>query len=881
MSSTLELDQDDMAARLSVDEVTGLVTVFAQRKGITENDIQTRLGALNSAGGQVGLVLIVLMPKLIPQEANTPAPMYYSRYTVQVIDWPAVRRQPVGGIEISAESMAERVRQILHAASFGRGQSLYFDGLDPIALADPNQISYLIHFKKVGADDRIPKVANVLLIPQTGDFPQTVTITCPTAGAAIWYTTDGSYPSSLNPTATLYSGPIAVSAALTVRAAAQLAGRQPGDPAQGVYTAPIYGPLTIPQNLAASAVDASSCHLTWDASSGGTPGVDHYQILQDGSPIGTASGLAFDVGGLTPDTMYSFTVRAVDSVPNFSGQSDPAVITTAGAIDQTGLLVELAFDEGSGRALTNKKAPDISNMFPFPEGPFPSTNLWGGATFGPGGQADPNSGTRAWRAQLTAGNFWYINLQGFTIGLQYTFSVWLRSRTGVDQTGRLLYNGGGFTPGFTITPAWQRFEKTFTAADVQLLTGVADDGASGLDVDFYGMKMELGAASTPYLPASGNFVIVGPNPNWDTTDLDFYDPGVTRWAAANQPALALAQVTIHAVVMWPLAAVPPEPHYLGIVATKNADEDQINLSVGGGWGDFSIFPAAKFKDQSVRAIGGILHDEIWHLVSFVYDGTDLRYYIDGALIAFKNAPGLTAPSLEALWLSNMGFSGWFPGRMAYLTFYNAAHNAAKVRAQVPLYNSALAARGGIVLAIPAFIVAAEGDSITNGTGLVPYTVTATASFPRAQGHVFAIPGNGMTEVEGRASEVDALMQAGVGSFLTLLIGANDYPVNAATYVARIAAYCNARRAAGWLVIICTITPKVDAGFNTFRAAVNTLIRADTSFYDGLADFAADPVMGPDAAAADITLYGDTVHPTQLGQNNLAAILVPVITALLP
>lgn len=222
MSSTLELDQDDMTARLTADSVCGLVTVFSQRKGITENDVQTRLAALNSKGGLVGLVLIVLMPKLIPQEANTPGAMYATRYTVQVIDWPAVRRIPTGGIEISAESMAERVRQILHFASFGRGQSLFFDGMDPLPMSDPNQISYAINFRKMGADTPVTKVANVLISPTTGTVPQLITMTCGTVGAVIWYTTDGSYPSSVNPTATQYTAPFTQSVAATIRAIAEM-----------------------------------------------------------------------------------------------------------------------------------------------------------------------------------------------------------------------------------------------------------------------------------------------------------------------------------------------------------------------------------------------------------------------------------------------------------------------------------------------------------------------------------------------------------------------------------------------------------------------------------------------------------------------------------
>lgn len=222
MSSTLELDQDDITARLMADPVCGTVKVFSQRKGITENDIMTGLGALNSQDGKIGLVLIVLMPRLQPEEANTPAAMYATRYSVQVIDWPVMRRQADGGIQLSAETMAERVRQILHFCSFGRGQSLFFDGMEPLPMRDETQISYQISFRKKGADTPVTKCAAVAISPTSGEVPQTITMTCGTAGAQIWYTTDGSYPSSLNPTATLYAGPFILDEAATVRAAAEM-----------------------------------------------------------------------------------------------------------------------------------------------------------------------------------------------------------------------------------------------------------------------------------------------------------------------------------------------------------------------------------------------------------------------------------------------------------------------------------------------------------------------------------------------------------------------------------------------------------------------------------------------------------------------------------
>jgi hypothetical protein len=239
MSTTtiLELDQEDITARLMDDAVTGAFKVFSQRRGVTESDIMTALGAVQ--GSKPGLVAIVLMPRLIPDAPGSPGPRYFTRYPIQVIDWPVMRKQVTGGL--SAESMCERVRQILHYQSFGRGQVLTFDGMEPAPMANETQVSYIVYFRRLGADQPPAKCATCGISPNGGASPQTVTLTCGTAGAAIYYSLDGSYPSAFAaaatpPTAFLYSAPFAVATAATLRVSAEAAGYVQGDVSQAIFT---------------------------------------------------------------------------------------------------------------------------------------------------------------------------------------------------------------------------------------------------------------------------------------------------------------------------------------------------------------------------------------------------------------------------------------------------------------------------------------------------------------------------------------------------------------------------------------------------------------------------------------------------------------------
>lgn len=225
--SVLELDQDDIVQRLATDPLfQSAVPVLEQRKGITESDVQIAISTANSQSGVVGTVAIVLMPRLAGQDPNAPGPRYTTRYPIQVIDWPLVRRQGQGGSLLSAEFISDRLRQIIHGFNPGRGQSMYFDKMEPIAV-DDNRVSYIVTFKKLGSDFPPVSCAAIGISPVTGTVgPVTCTLSCQTAGVAIYYTIDGTYPSSIGQTATLYTGPFTVAGGTTVRAAAELSGFQ-------------------------------------------------------------------------------------------------------------------------------------------------------------------------------------------------------------------------------------------------------------------------------------------------------------------------------------------------------------------------------------------------------------------------------------------------------------------------------------------------------------------------------------------------------------------------------------------------------------------------------------------------------------------------------
>ena len=83
-----------------------------------------------------------------------------------------------------------------------------------------------------------------------------------------------------------------------------------------------------PTYLKASGTTASTTKLSWTASTDKV-GVTGYEILVDGSVVGTASGTTYTASGLSASTEYSFTVRALDAAGNRSTSSSEVSVTTS------------------------------------------------------------------------------------------------------------------------------------------------------------------------------------------------------------------------------------------------------------------------------------------------------------------------------------------------------------------------------------------------------------------------------------------------------------------------------------------------------------------------------------------------------------------------
>jgi len=252
----LDTLQEDMAARLCADAWFDDITVLLMQKGVTENDVQNALLTLNEKSGKMG-VCVVVMPLAVEVPDEDPHSIRMDALPcVAVFETPLVNRDiEAGGTGKKLYQIAIRTLRLFHKWNPGIATTFNADQRAVVPFNAPVGSNGLyINFRARSALDKATKVQPVLI---TGTA-EAVSLSCNTAGASIYYTTDGSYPwvgTELNPsTATRYgvvmtslageqivtldgtdidalAQPFAVAAGTTVRAAAYHPDRQASDAA--------------------------------------------------------------------------------------------------------------------------------------------------------------------------------------------------------------------------------------------------------------------------------------------------------------------------------------------------------------------------------------------------------------------------------------------------------------------------------------------------------------------------------------------------------------------------------------------------------------------------------------------------------------------------
>jgi endoglucanase len=258
-------------------------------------------------------------------------------------------------------------------------------------------------------------------------------------------------------------------------------------------------PPTTPTNLRVTGTTTTTASLAWNASTDDV-GVTGYQVSRGTTIAGNVTGLTFTDTGLTANTTYSYTVRALDASGKQSAASAPVNATTA----QVTQDYTVAASPGSlslARGGTASTTIAISRTNFTGAVSFSASGLPGGVTvaFNPSGATTGNSVTATFTASGTA------TLGGSTVTLTGTSGSVTRS-TPVSLT---VTAGSDFTigPGAATSVARGATANTTIAINRTSFTGAVSFSATGLPsgvtVAFNPSAATTGNSVTATFTASG------------------------------------------------------------------------------------------------------------------------------------------------------------------------------------------------------------------------------------------------------------------------------------------------------------------------------------------------------------------------------------------
>jgi lysophospholipase L1-like esterase len=209
---------------------------------------------------------------------------------------------------------------------------------------------------------------------------------------------------------------------------------------------------------------------------------------------------------------------------------------------------------------------------------------------------------------------------------------------------------------------------------------------------------------------------------------------------------------------------------------------------------------------------------------------------------------------------------------------------------------------GTIPTVGTIFWATEGDSRTiGGQGTPPTTPPLTlainsGSVPWVTG--YSNPAQGGATLNGSGATVYSRQTAddnlitlnpGYANYvISILIGVNDFGVDGistSTYLSQLAAWGDARRTAGWKVIMCTELPAYTGSqatsYSAWRSTVNATIKTWIGVHcNAVCDLAADPNIGQDGDQANTTYFvPDNLHPNTAGSTIMSTIMMAALGTL--
>lgn len=299
----------------------------------------------------------------------------------------------------------------------------------------------------------------------------------------------------------------------------------------------------------------------------------------------------------------------------------------------------------------------------------------------------------------------------------------------------------------------------------------------------------------------------------------------------------------------------------------------INMTRGRTTGNYASYYKAGGTLNYIR-IGSIQHTYPLH-ITITYSSTrGMKVFVNGT-------PSQSSPALQnfdgLITYARIGGNGGASGWQGYI------HNFAIIGREVTQYEAKSAAEFDNIVINTQII--AEGDSRTDGSAWVAEVHESIYDNQIIAGYsIFAKSGSTLGTLESRASELDEILVEDANNILIVWAGVNNYTWTADAIHNAIAAYCSARKTAGWTVVVSTeIDAQIDKVMpyhwhETTYPNLNILIRENwPSYADALVDLGANTHLQD---ATDSVYFYDKLHLTQEGQNVVASVMIPVINSVI-
>lgn len=189
-----------------------------------QTQIENALNGITQRNGKTGAAIVVLMPGLNNWEHLGKSKKERVTISVRAIE-NSLLNNATGGTGISAEAYALAIKNYLHHWTAGGGFKLYpVEGSTVVPLSD-DPVTYEVNFFAYQVSDADEHVERPTVAVATG----LATLTCPTSGAAIYYTLDETFPWDDGATSHLYSVPFAVTSGQILSVCAFKDGVLPSD----------------------------------------------------------------------------------------------------------------------------------------------------------------------------------------------------------------------------------------------------------------------------------------------------------------------------------------------------------------------------------------------------------------------------------------------------------------------------------------------------------------------------------------------------------------------------------------------------------------------------------------------------------------------------